>query len=337
MRLQCRLCRTHRITDNDAAAISDDDEIESDGGPDTIPARGKIPTKADEPEEEAEDEDDDDEDEEEFRVEKILKHDFAESGAVLYQIKWLGYDKKSDLTWEPVENLYVLPVCERSAPDVGWTATDMRVGKMRSISSANIMTKLVGSQPRRNHKRAKPRSRPSGQQVMRSKHRLIRPLSNRALRNAAGSPVTRTEQPHHASPKSERSYQKVHGKNTSCVSPVFWKRRMYQRKALKEGTRKTCWVCLNGIPAGRRNTVSRCCGESAHRGCSTTMKAICTFLHPKRAHERSREQVQHPRLLASTNITLTASFSPKKFRVIRWTITRKHKLVHCVPHCYNHT
>jgi hypothetical protein len=23
----------------------------------------------------------------------------------IYQIKWLGYEKKADLTWEPIENL----------------------------------------------------------------------------------------------------------------------------------------------------------------------------------------------------------------------------------------
>ena len=89
--------------------------MESEGRdiPDSIPARGKIPTKAqeedevkDEGEEEGEDEEEEDE---EFSVERIIKHDFSETGVVLYQVKWLGYEKKSDLTWEPVENLYVIP------------------------------------------------------------------------------------------------------------------------------------------------------------------------------------------------------------------------------------
>ena len=59
--------------------------------------------------EEEQEEDDDDVDEEEpdeYQVEKILKHDFGADGNVLYQIKWLGYEKKSDMTWEPVENMY---------------------------------------------------------------------------------------------------------------------------------------------------------------------------------------------------------------------------------------
>ncbi|KAK1078026.1 hypothetical protein LTR48_008604, partial [Friedmanniomyces endolithicus] len=57
-------------------------------------------------EEEEEDEDDDDEDaaEDEYRVEKIIKHDF-DGSTTIYQIKWLGWNKASDLTWEPVENL----------------------------------------------------------------------------------------------------------------------------------------------------------------------------------------------------------------------------------------
>ena len=84
--------------------------MDSDGleVPDSIPAKGKIPTKADVEEEEDDDEEDDDEPEE-YRVEKILKHDFLDDGTVVYQIKWLGYDKKADLTWEPIENLYAPP------------------------------------------------------------------------------------------------------------------------------------------------------------------------------------------------------------------------------------
>ena len=48
-------------------------------------------------------------------METILKHDFTEDGVAIYQIKWLGYDKKSDLTWEPIENLYPLLRSMRAA------------------------------------------------------------------------------------------------------------------------------------------------------------------------------------------------------------------------------
>lgn len=80
--------------------------MESDG-PDSVPAKGKIPTKATEPEED--EEEDDEDDEEEYRVEKILNHGFHDDGSALYQIKWLGYNDASDRTWEPIENLYVIP------------------------------------------------------------------------------------------------------------------------------------------------------------------------------------------------------------------------------------
>lgn len=76
-----------------------------DDGPDVIPAKGKIPTKEEEAAAEEEDEDDDEEGEE-YRVEKVLKHAW-DGGEVSYQIKWLGYPKKEDLTWEPLENLSV--------------------------------------------------------------------------------------------------------------------------------------------------------------------------------------------------------------------------------------
>ena len=68
-----------------------------------IPARDKAKADSEPDEDEVEDVDDGGEDE--YRVEEILKHDFSKDGAVLYQIKWLGYNAASDLTWEPIENL----------------------------------------------------------------------------------------------------------------------------------------------------------------------------------------------------------------------------------------
>lgn len=94
-----------------------DDETDDERIPDAIPAKGKIPTAAadgeDEEmaEEEEEAEEEDGEEEDEFVVEKILSHDYSNGGGVLiYQIKWKGYDSKKDMTWEPVENLCVLPL-----------------------------------------------------------------------------------------------------------------------------------------------------------------------------------------------------------------------------------
>jgi chromobox protein 1 len=78
--------------------------VDSDEDVDQVPAKTKA-VKA--PVEQEVDDEDDEDEPDEYQVETILKHDFTEDGAVLYQIKWLGYDKKSDYTWEPLENLYV--------------------------------------------------------------------------------------------------------------------------------------------------------------------------------------------------------------------------------------
>lgn len=79
-----------------------DDESDIDV-PDAIPAR---PAKADPKVADDEDEDDDDE-EDEFQVEKILSHK-VERGKIVYRVKWLGWEKDEDQTWEPVDNLYAV-------------------------------------------------------------------------------------------------------------------------------------------------------------------------------------------------------------------------------------
>ncbi|KAI1472226.1 heterochromatin protein one [Daldinia caldariorum] len=44
-------------------------------------------------------------DEDEFIVEKILSHVVEPDGTVKFKVKWEGYEKKSDQTWEDHENL----------------------------------------------------------------------------------------------------------------------------------------------------------------------------------------------------------------------------------------
>lgn len=95
-----------------AAAISDDESSGSEV-PESIPAKpaskGKGKARAEPVEEEPAAEDDDEEgdseqDADEFVVEKILDHGFH-GKKVTYKVKWLGYDKEDDMTWEPAENL----------------------------------------------------------------------------------------------------------------------------------------------------------------------------------------------------------------------------------------
>lgn len=40
-----------------------------------------------------------------YVVEKILNHRFDDDGEIRFHIKWEGYEKAKDRTWEPEENL----------------------------------------------------------------------------------------------------------------------------------------------------------------------------------------------------------------------------------------
>ncbi|KOS20041.1 Chromo domain-containing protein 2 [Escovopsis weberi] len=81
-----------------AAAAADD---ESD-----VPVKNlKVDDEADLEAENGEDEDEEELEEDEFVVERINTHMIDEDGSLKFQVKWEGWDKKSDLTWEPEENL----------------------------------------------------------------------------------------------------------------------------------------------------------------------------------------------------------------------------------------
>lgn len=40
-----------------------------------------------------------------YTVEKIITHRFDNDGTLLFNIKWEGYEKVADRTWEPEDNL----------------------------------------------------------------------------------------------------------------------------------------------------------------------------------------------------------------------------------------
>ncbi|KAM3513753.1 hypothetical protein MY11210_002566 [Beauveria gryllotalpidicola] len=70
------------------------------------PEKKAGPAENGDDEDEDEDEDDDEEgDEDVFIVEAIKKHMIDEDGSLKFHVKWEGYDKKADMTWEPEENL----------------------------------------------------------------------------------------------------------------------------------------------------------------------------------------------------------------------------------------
>ncbi|KAI4117822.1 MAG: hypothetical protein LQ345_002008 [Seirophora villosa] len=86
--------------DSDAESVAADDV--TDSRPEPVEGEEEVAAVTAEGEEEEED----DGDEEVYVVEKILRHhDDFEDNAMRYLIKWKGYERKVDLTWETEENL----------------------------------------------------------------------------------------------------------------------------------------------------------------------------------------------------------------------------------------
>ncbi|RDW85495.1 hypothetical protein BP5796_03820 [Coleophoma crateriformis] len=89
------------------------DEEASIGSDEEMLVREKAKNKGkakEEPKEEmrveSEEEDDDELDEDEYVVEKITNHAIDEAtGEFSFEVKWEGFEKKSDRTWEPEANL----------------------------------------------------------------------------------------------------------------------------------------------------------------------------------------------------------------------------------------
>lgn len=70
------------------------------------PSKAAPQPKADEEEEEEEgEESDEDLEEDEYVVEKIMSHMVYPDGTLKFEVKWEGYDKKADRTWESKDNL----------------------------------------------------------------------------------------------------------------------------------------------------------------------------------------------------------------------------------------
>ncbi|KAL8392904.1 hypothetical protein RB595_002917 [Gaeumannomyces hyphopodioides] len=102
-------------------AISDEDMSDGENGLDVVPAkRDKKPVKYTNTKEDADDDneidggaandddddgDDNDEEGDEYVVEKIISHMIAEDGRPRFEVKWEGFDRKEDRTWEPEDNL----------------------------------------------------------------------------------------------------------------------------------------------------------------------------------------------------------------------------------------
>ncbi|KAI0509674.1 heterochromatin protein one [Xylaria bambusicola] len=95
---------TKRASAADAqAALQDEDEDEDDDVDNEM-----LDVVGDDDAKEAQDEGgegDEDLEEDEYIVEKIVAHMIEADGSLKYKVKWEGYDKKSDQTWEEEDNL----------------------------------------------------------------------------------------------------------------------------------------------------------------------------------------------------------------------------------------
>ncbi|KAF5870278.1 putative heterochromatin protein one protein [Botrytis fragariae] len=101
---------------------------------------------------ESDEEGDEEQAEDEYVVEKILKHSFDEEGVLRFQVKWEGYEKKSDMTWEPEENL-------ETAQDILNAYLETVGGKEQLIEQYNA--KRAEAAEAAEKKRSKKRGRPS--------------------------------------------------------------------------------------------------------------------------------------------------------------------------------
>ncbi|KAL9094970.1 MAG: hypothetical protein Q9165_002920 [Trypethelium subeluteriae] len=93
------------LMNNVTIALPEDEASASDS--EVIPYRSKAeePAVEDESENEEPEEEGEEEGEDEYVVEKILSHQFGDNGIPYFEVKWQGYEKKTDRTWEPEENL----------------------------------------------------------------------------------------------------------------------------------------------------------------------------------------------------------------------------------------
>ncbi|TGO53720.1 hypothetical protein BOTNAR_0288g00020 [Botryotinia narcissicola] len=156
--------------------ISDDERSVSDVSEQEFekPVKGKGKKEESEPAEELKVESDEEGDEEqaedEYVVEKILKHSFDEEvgepifqcydgdfltlvkGVLRFQVKWEGYEKKSDMTWEPEENL-------ETAQDILNAYLETVGGKEQLIEQYN--EKRAEAAEAAEKKQSKKRGRPS--------------------------------------------------------------------------------------------------------------------------------------------------------------------------------
>ncbi|KAI1118612.1 heterochromatin protein one [Nemania sp. NC0429] len=139
-----------------AAATVKPDDVDDDDN-EMLDVFGDGEEKDDEEKDsEEKDGDEDDLDEDEFIVEKILSHMVEADGTLKYKVKWEGYEKKSDQTWEEEDNLKenATAVLEEYLESVGGRETiiaEAQTGlKTKKRGRPSTGTPVNGTKRRRN-------------------------------------------------------------------------------------------------------------------------------------------------------------------------------------------
>ncbi|KAM4062992.1 chromo shadow domain-containing protein [Hirsutella rhossiliensis] len=84
---------------------ADDEELLGDSDLTRNGAEAVVEVEDDEEDEDGDEDQEGELDEDEFIVEAIKKHMVDEDGSLKFLVKWEGWEKKSDMTWEPEDNL----------------------------------------------------------------------------------------------------------------------------------------------------------------------------------------------------------------------------------------
>ncbi|PKS11481.1 hypothetical protein jhhlp_003245 [Lomentospora prolificans] len=94
--------KPERSRSRKSTTVDDEDDAPPPRRPAAV-GNGKVAD--DEEEEDEEGDEDEDMDEDVFVVEKILGHMLNKEGDLVFKVKWEGYEKKADQTWEPEDSL----------------------------------------------------------------------------------------------------------------------------------------------------------------------------------------------------------------------------------------
>ncbi|KAG9247181.1 hypothetical protein BJ878DRAFT_213151 [Calycina marina] len=150
--------------------ISDDDASVSGVSERNVVAKAETVSNAVSKDEEGTpmaDDDDDEPGEDEFVVEKIMSHIVEEDGSVKYEIKWEGYEKKSDRTWESEENLataqkmldeYLFAIGGKEALLAAWDNKKPEKKEKKKRGRASTLTDAANGSAKKNKKSSHPAS-----------------------------------------------------------------------------------------------------------------------------------------------------------------------------------